>query len=299
MIRFTLAALLCLLLIAPRNVFGASTHSHTPSHSPTSSELHILSWNIYMLPKFAKITGKRVRAKIIADQIKQSDYQILVFQEAFLGDARKIIRKGLKDVFPYEYGPANRKFSIKTNSGIWVLSKLPLNVLEEIDYEQCVGFDDCFARKGALMLEGDFKGQKFQLLGTHLQAGGPHAIRKSQYVEMRNLLDRHRHDDVPQIIAGDMNTGDTDTAHYHDMIQTLDAEDGPLEVQVAPGEKGYKNDLHGHGWRSTRIIDYVFYRGNGRKAAKIERKMPCFKQRWSRKHQDLSDHYPVEFVVEF
>lgn len=259
--------------------------------------LRIFSWNIYMLPKFAKITGKRQRAHLIAASMQQRGDDILVFQEAFLGDARRIIGKELQAAYPHQYGPANRKFSIKTNSGVWILSKVPLKVLEEIDYVECEGFDDCFARKGALLLAGEFNGQAFQILGTHLQAGGPQAIRKSQLEEMRSLLDRHKQPNVPQIIAGDMNTGHSDTAHYQEMVKILDAEDGPLEVQLPTVEGGYPNDLHNHGVRSFRVIDFIFYRGNGVPATTIERNMPSLTTRWSRKHQDLSDHFPVEMVV--
>jgi endonuclease/exonuclease/phosphatase family metal-dependent hydrolase len=259
--------------------------------------LRILSWNIYMLPKFAKITGKRQRAHVIANQMQASDFDILVFQESFLGDARRIIGKALHDSFPNQYGPANRKLSVKTNSGIWVLSKLPLKPLEEIDYVECAGFDDCFARKGALLLAGEFNGKAFQILGTHLQAGGSDAIRTSQFAEMRSLLDRHKQAEVPQIIAGDMNTGHTDTAQYHEMLSILDAEDGPLTISLPTVKGGYPNDLHSNGVRSFRVIDFVFYRANGRPANKIEREMPHFQAPWSRKRKDLSDHFPVAFSI--
>lgn len=282
---------------------GISLSAQSPGMAPVQIQnaeirpLRILSWNIYMLPKFAKITGKRQRAHEIAKQMLASDYDMLVFQESFLGDARRIIGKALADRFPYQFGPANRKFSIKTNSGIWILSKLPLKLLEEIDFVECEGFDDCFARKGALLLAGECNGHAFQILGTHLQAGGPDAIRKSQFVEMRSLLDRHKQAGVPQIIAGDMNTGHTDTAQYREMLSTLDAEDGPLAVKLPTVDGGYPNDLHSHGVRSLRVIDFVFYRGNGLAANRIERQMPHFQEPWSRKHKDLSDHFPVDFSV--
>jgi endonuclease/exonuclease/phosphatase family metal-dependent hydrolase len=242
-------------------------------------------------PSLQRSRGSGNAAKMQAER-----YDILVFQEAFLADARRIIRRELRDVFPYEYGPANRKFSVKTNSGIWVLSKLPMQELEEIDFTECAGFDDCFARKGALLLQGEMRGVPFQLLGTHLQAGGPQAIRHGQFAELRTLLDRHQKPQVPQIIAGDFNTGDTDTAQYRDMLATLDATDGPLHVRVAANAEGYPNDLHSDGFRSFRIIDYVFYRGNGLQA-NISRDYVQFQAPWSRKHQDLSDHFGIGATV--
>jgi hypothetical protein len=42
--------------------------------------------------------------------------------------------------------------------------------LAELDFEYCEGID-CWSRKGALLAEGEFQGQTFQILGTHLEAG--------------------------------------------------------------------------------------------------------------------------------
>lgn len=284
------------LLIVPLLLVASTSGAASPTVPDTLAPgLRVLSWNIYMLPKFAKITGKRQRAALIAAKLHAAQYDVLVFQEAFLEDARRIIWAGLKDQFPYQYGPANERFSIKTNSGIWVLSKLQLTVLEEIDFGECEGFDDCFARKGALLLEGKSRrwSEPFQILGTHLQAGGPHSIRQSQMDEMRNLLDRHRRAGVPQIICGDMNTAQSDTAHYADMLRRLAAEDGPLDIRLTFTDRCYPNDLHHDGVRDFRIIDYVFLRPNGHRSVAAERRMYNFQSQWSPQHKDLSDHFPI------
>jgi endonuclease/exonuclease/phosphatase family metal-dependent hydrolase len=260
----------------------------------TKSPFKVLSWNIYMLPRFAKITGKRQRAHAIARQLQGAPYQMLVLQEAFLGDARRIIRKGLIQDYPYQLGPANKKFSIKTNSGIWMLSRVPMKYLDEVAFSDCAGFDDCMARKGALLVETEWEGVTVQVLGTHLQAGGPHEIRRRQYDEVRDLLDRHRRPGVPQLICGDMNTSHLDSDNYTRMMETMDAEDGPLLLnELEETEGGYKNDIHKNGVRNKRIIDYIFYRPNGLPARKILRSMPPIRERWSKRHQDLSDHFPV------
>ncbi|MEZ5024814.1 MAG: hypothetical protein R2728_16440 [Chitinophagales bacterium] len=43
------------------------------------------------------------------------------------------------------------------------------------------------ARKGALMIEGEKNGQKFQVIGTHLNAGGPIEVRHSQVTQIRRI----------------------------------------------------------------------------------------------------------------
>jgi sphingomyelin phosphodiesterase len=280
---------------------GAFVHGAAlPKPATTSKPLRILSWNIYMLPRFIKNTGKRTRAEVIAEQLKASEYQVLVFQEAFLSDARRIIRKHLQDAFPYEYGPANNDGGFKTSSGIWVLSKLKLRQLEEIKFTKCFGFADCFARKGALLLEGEHEGQRFQVLGTHLQSIGPQAIRQAQYRDMRAMLDRHQESGVPQIVCGDMNTSKSKRADYEDMLAALDVEDGPLDMEVEGTEEVYPNDMRAWGNEGKfEVIDYVFYRSNSKAAKQVSRKLFSIRKKWSRKHHDLSDHFAVDCSIQW
>ncbi len=269
------------------------------AQNPSQKTLKVLSWNIYMLPPLAKITGKRQRAEKIAELLKNSDYDVLVLQEAFHPAARRLIKTGLGDAFPYQIGPANRKFSVKTNSGIWILSRHPLTELGSVDYEECEGFDDCFARKGALMVELQFRGRPVQILGTHLQAGGPHHIRHSQYQEMRQLLDKHSRQGVPQLVCGDMNTRRSDVENYSIMMETLDAEDGPFEGERQFTADGAWNDLCGGGSRNRRVIDYIFVRDKSDLLQPVRRWIPVIRKQWSVVHDDLSDHNPVAIEIDW
>lgn len=291
------ACYFCLVVVLLAAFSPAEARPNSIPGDTVSSPLRILSWNIFMLPRFVHLTGKRTRAYHIAQELKASDYQVLVFQEAFLSDARHIIRKLLDGVFPYEYGPANREGGIKTSSGIWVLSKIKLEKLEEIKYCSCYGFADCFARKGAMLLEGEFEGQKFQVLGTHLQAAGPQSTRQSQFQEMRALLDRHQQPGVPQIVCGDMNTAKNQDESYQAMLSSLDVEDGPLDIQLEGARDIYPNDLRNWGNERFEVIDYVFYRHNSKPAKKMTRVLKSIRKPWSRRHKDLSDHFAMDFSV--
>lgn len=285
--------LLCLLLLGGLLV-PAAAQTQPTAVPKAAAQLKVLSWNIYMLPRFAYITGKRQRADAIGEILRDSDYDVLVLQESFLGSARKHLLRALQGAFPHACGPANLKFSIRANSGIWILSRLPLNCLEEIDYAECQGFDDCMARKGALLVELEVAGQTFQILGTHLQAGGPDAIRHSQYREMRTLLDRHARPGVVQVVCGDMNTRRSDSVNYHFMLETLGAEDGPFLGRQQFTSDPVQNDMNGGGSHRRSVIDYIFMRPQGIRFTQQERRIPFIRQQWSRWHRDLADHFPVE-----
>lgn len=285
-------------LIASSQTTLNATQSELSSDYGT---LKILSWNIYMLPPLAKFTGKQRRAKRIGDMLKDSDFDIIVFQEAFHGAARRKIWRRMRDNFPHILGPANRRwYSLKTNSGIWILSKIPLKQIAELDFEYCEGID-CWARKGALVAEGEFNGQTFQILGTHLEAGGSREKKVDQYREIDSVLTQVRKDGVPQIAAGDFNTKKfQDTNWYNQLIDILGMEDGPLLSEQKFTSDSYINDIkiQRGDKKKQGVIDFVFYGANG-VDTNISRYVRMPRWQWSKHCQDLSDHFAVEAQVQF
>lgn len=249
-----------------------------------------------MLPKMVARPGKRERAHAIVDQLKSSDFDVIVFQEAFLPAARNIIYKGLADIFPYQYGPANNSPSVLTNSGVWVLSRKPMKVLDEIRFTKCKGYD-CFARKGAILLEGDNQGKKYQVLGTHLQADNEQRIRFQQMDQIYfDLLLKYKQEDVPQIVCGDLNTEQEMNEHYCEMLSCLDAEDGDLESIEKCTYDGVNNEIaQSYGAKTKFTLDYILLRSNGAKLHGIKRFVSIFKK--GKKH--LSDHYGVVCELKF
>lgn len=267
-------------------------------------ELRILSWNIQMLPRmlFRISRGPIRRSKLIPRHIIDDQIDIIVFQEAFDPRARRLLRKRLEDTYPYMVGPANPAgFRLKTNSGIWILSKIPLTHLEEIDYKDCEG-DDCLARKGALLVEAEWNGKKIQVLGTHLNAGGPEWIRENQYKEIRELVEKHKKEDVPQFLCGDFNTSKWNGSLYSKMVSTLGVDDGPLLSALQFTDDPMLNDMNfspGKTEADRDVIDYIFLRPNGFQPASIGRYVRQYQQQWDKKHKDLSDHNGILMKIVF
>lgn len=265
-------------------------------------DLEILSWNIHMLPHFIyHKTKKRKRGKLIVDELKNSTFNIIVFQEAFHKPIKNKMQKMLKEKYPYSYGPANKKFfSIWTNSGIWFLSDRPLIHLDAIKYSTCTG-DGCYARKGALMMEGEHLGKRFQLVGTHNNGGWPN---NSQFHQVRTeLLDVHYKEGVPQFICGDFNTN-KGTAHQQWKVMTklFDAD----STFVHTDERGADhkltfptNDIY------YRFPDFIFVRKNGDESLNITNlSMFSWGPTWISEPKKiylqsvgLSDHFPVRISM--
>jgi len=264
-----------------------------------NNELKILSWNIYMLPYISLFNNNGDRAKAIVAKLEVSDYRIIVFQEAFSSKCRSILAKGLKNEYPYQYGPINQNNApFRTNSGLWIVSKLPLNELGAIQFSCSQGFD-AVARKGAVLFEGNFQGAPFQLLTTHLQADYSTAVRDKQCAEIKeHLLNLYYKNDTPQLICGDFNIEMDDTHNYQQMLQTLDAQNGELSGAVKVTYDEINNNLARNANGKCKVIDYVLVR-NAALIHKIERTVQTFYSQVAGKATNLSDHYAMEFKVNF
>ncbi|MCW5908533.1 MAG: sphingomyelin phosphodiesterase [Chitinophagales bacterium] len=277
-----------------RNTITGNT---TEECQDDDNDLKILSWNIYMLPAPVIRPGKLDRARKITEHLQQADFDIIVFQEAFHKQARRIIGKGLKEKYPFRYGPANKGgFSFKTNSGIWVVSRIPLNVLGTIQFKDCKGID-CYSRKGAMLLEGEANGKKFQILGTHLQSEDADLVREKQMDQIfLELLTKYHEPEVPQIICGDLNTESDIKEHYCAMLDCLDAEDGEFDSVEKFTYDGVNNEIaQSYGAKTKFTLDYILFRANGAKVKTMKRFVSVLKR--GKKH--LSDHYGVACEVKF
>ncbi len=264
----------------------------------TPKKIKILSWNIYMLPGFLG-TGKKPRAEAIGQLLASSDYDVIVFQEAFHGNARKILSRLLSPAFPFQAGPANQKLlSLKTNSGIWIFSKYPIEQSHSIIFNTRHG-TDAFSRKGALLAEIRIEGQAVQIVGTHLQNAGGDWRRFSQCVELYNrLLLKHERLGVPQIVCGDFNIDRYRSMEgYQYMLQVLNAADGTSTGINNFSYDRLKNDLTNESGTRQDLIDYVLLRQSENQEVAGERRIRILQHPWSTKHRDLSDHFALEAEV--
>lgn len=259
----------------------------------------MLSWNIYMLPPAIGFTGKRKRASHIGQQLSDGKYDVLVLQEAFHHGARRKIVKELKHQYPHRIGPVyKRGFSLKTSSGIWILSKHPMKTLGKTRFKNAYGFDNKMARKGALMVEVDKNGQKFQIVGTHLNAGGSLALRSSQVRQIReDLLDKHRDEEIPLIVAGDFNIDQLNPEGMDSMTCILDMGEYALQGDQPYTFDDKTNDLMKGKGRG--IIDFIFFDQGFLRLKALRRHVPKIQSQWASNHQSLSDHNPLEIDLHY
>jgi len=298
---------------------------------PLFASLSILTWNVFMMPRLLhESPANEARAHAIVEVLRPLGYDILVLEKVFDGSARELLRDGLKDRYPYAYGPVNsRGFSLKINGGVFVLSRIPLSGYREIQFDDAIDVE-VFSRKGAMFLEGVKDGQPFQLVATHLQGDERDAARSQ---ETRNrqidqiesqLIAPHADPHVPLFIAGDFclprwdgaaaanhqagASGDApESSAYKRMLEVLMARNGPerritlddtkCEPSLARARARTEpvcNELASDGTGRRAELDYVLVRPNGH-AVQGHWTRQVFRQPWSMDppRTDLSYRYAV------
>lgn len=285
-----------LLLFAASQMFATEKDS-----TAVPRTVKILTWNVRFLPRGATFLDHHPikRAKIIPAKLQEVNPDVIVLQEAYDGKSIRIMKRKMKATHPYLAGNKNRKLiTYKRAGGVLMFSKYPMKELKSIKYKNCDGFIDCNAAKGALLVEVQHPHKKFQVLGTHMQAGGGRDLKHTQYIEAGNLLKQYETPQVPQFATGDFNTKQNDTILYPMLLKALDAEDGEIHSELKFTSDHLLNDMDSYDPNKRRLIDFVFMRHNGTSLKNTTRQVLQLEHRWSKRHKSLSDHNPVLLKTE-
>ncbi|HUM52524.1 MAG TPA: sphingomyelin phosphodiesterase [Chitinophagales bacterium] len=256
-----------------------------------------MAWNIFMVPPMIFKSCQTERAFLIADYIKIQNPDILVLEETFMKSTRSIISDSLKMIYPFQSSITKPGF-FKTNSGVWIFSKFPIQKQAFITYKNKTS-SDVFAKKGATFIQLEILNKKIQIIGTHTQSLNKNVTKRfKQFNQLKKkMLDIYMDDSIPQFIIGDLNSNYYDTTEYNAMIQTLET----LPVSFT-GEKyswnGLQNDLaNKFSEHSLETLDYILLRKQHVSKAEIisteilkPTKDTCF---CKYKFQNLSDHHPI------
>ncbi len=265
-----------------------------------SQVFNILCWNVYMVPQPWTLTGQHKRSHHIIEQLKHSEYDVIVLQEVFIEKIKNRMIKKLSECFPYHVGPPGKDKGLVQDGGILIFSKHPIVNYQKIEFaDGCIG-SDCYSQKGAVMVEVAKNGKNIQVVGTHLQSsidGKSQIIREKQYTAIfQKLLKPFQAKHIPQFIVGDMNTENHIPKRYKKMLKELDAVDASNSSKYLT--YNYKtNDLIDKKSYAAYTLDYILLRTNMALVKIKESTLKIFKSKWNKSKYDLSDHYAVETSV--
>ena len=274
--------------------------------SSRADSLKILSWNVYLLPNPPVLFGKQnQRCAEIIPVLEKGDWDVVVLQEVFMKKHSRRIIEGLKESYPYHYGPIGKKGFLNQNSGLLILSRIEATCIDSILFTGDCRGGDCFANKGAIYLEFQKAGHSYQIVGTHMQSGdSPRSqkIRNDQVYQIRKrLMDPNARDNVPQFLVGDLNT-DQKAPSFKSMLLSLSAQNAGEGYPVAFTYDSAVNQLaisENKERPCRQVLDYILFRRN-RSGIKVRSyKVRTFRKKEKNRLVDLADHFAVESVFLF
>ena len=255
--------------------------------SAIEDDLTILSWNIKMLPApYGWLHNRIERAENIIQSLKNStNYDVILFQEAFSSKIRKQIYRGLKLLYPYQIEPEDHFNFFKTNSGLWAISKMPIELIDQISFSKLKEWD-WMSSKGAKLYSVIKHDKKILLINTHLQSDyktNYSSIRRSQYDEINlGLILPYVKINKPLILCGDLNI--SNVVNLDKMLKHLNLKNGPLSGKLQFSTFSQPNEL----------VDYILVKTDKFRFKSIQRRIQDFSMDFLEYSTNMSDHYPIE-----
>lgn len=269
----------------------------------SAEELKLLTWNVFMIPKPLNFTRQVERTHLIAAELKKTEYDIVLLQEAFISRFRNTVAHELKGKYPHSaHLPKSRRLLHFINSGLFILSKHPFEILDHHYFNYCT-HSDCFSSKGVLLIELTLpSGKIVQVATSHMQAWDDKKaveVRKFQVEEINDLLKTYSRPGVPQILSGDLNIDGKSELEYPGALKILGMSSIPLQ-----GTPDYSNNFPvecyktpGSPGAAPQWLDHVWLKQNETETQVISKNVRPFMAKFGERECSLSDHYGVEAVI--
>jgi len=273
----------------------------SPESAKPQASLKLLTWNIEMLPSMlgAWITVldrmQHQRAAWITEYLKEQDYDLVCFQEAFDPKCVKQIVDGLAQTYPYVVLPRYEGRFWQQGNGVLFLSRVPIKYIADTVFPPGVRVER-FAAKGCTLIEGVKDGLIFQIAGTHFQTGGDHYQSIDSHTAAENILRKFRRPRVPQFFIGDFNIY-KDSKVYARLLQEADMIDFPVD-DPNPFTRDSGNYWN-HGRETHVHIDHILLNPAETGTAFVVQHIQRATREYNGETIDLSDHYGVfaEFLL--
>ncbi|EQA73574.1 sphingomyelin phosphodiesterase [Leptospira noguchii serovar Panama str. CZ214] len=283
-------------------------------------ELKVLSHNVFMLPTNLPRWGNwghDERAKRISksDYVKNQD--VIVFEEAFDTNARKILLDNLKEEYPYQTDVVGRtqkdwdanlgnfrSYSL-INGGVVIVSKWPIEERVQYIFNDPGCGADWFTNKGFVYVKINKEGKKFHVIGTHNQSQDHNCSnlgvfnRANQFNDIRDFIySKNIPKDETVLIAGDLNVI-KGSNEYYDMISRLNVNE-PKYVGIPYTWDTKTNEIAAYYYENEEpvYLDYILVSKSHAQPPVWQNLAydPVSKQTWTVSgytSDELSDHYPI------
>ncbi len=272
-----------------------------PAGAAEPHRFKLLTWNIQMLPAVPGVPDlqkkQTLRGPWIVEFLNGQDYDVVVLQEVIDRKVTELLKAGLQEKYPSIVSVDAERGLSGCGGGILFASRIPLKLVDHVVYKNISGAD-ALAEKGCLLVEGQLGGMRFQIAGTHLQAGDPKTRLKELPEIFAGILQPHRTEGVPQILAGDMNIH-VDDDDFRTLLDTTEMQNFPID-DPSPYTIDRLNS-----WtrekkknRGPRLIDHVLLNPRGTHTTIVRQTIQRARREYEGETIDLSNHYGLVALVE-
>ncbi|PJZ58897.1 sphingomyelin phosphodiesterase [Leptospira barantonii] len=282
-----------------------------------NEQIKILAHNVYMLPNLISNWGQTERAQRIAssDYIKNQD--LIVFEETFDTNARKILLDGIRSQYPFQTDVIGRtkdgwdstlgnyRSASITNGGVVIVSKWPIEEKVQYVFNNAGCGADWFSNKGFAYVRINKNGKKIHLIGTHVQAADSacsdlgRSVRTEQFTDIKNFIASKGIPNTETVlIAGDLNVV-KGTSEYYDMISILNVNEPKYSgVPFTWDTKTNETTAYSNEDAAPEYLDYILVSKTNSQPQVWQNLAydPISTKTWNVSgytSDEFSDHYPV------
>lgn len=181
---------------------------------PVHENLRVLTYNAFLRPPPVGWGDKtQCRARRIAARLAQEPIprDIVALNETFDPARVEELADALDDRFPYQLLGLPNARGFRTNGGLTLLSRYPIEHWTAEPFDQCSGdFNDCLATKGfvwALIRVSEHL--KVNVVTTHMNSGGDDSAREARRLQLaqikRFMSQKKIFERWPTVLMGDLN----------------------------------------------------------------------------------------------
>ena len=271
-----------------------------PAINENPDQLTVLSYNIWALP----IIAKKIPERLAAMPGYLANYDVLLLQEVFAPE-----RNALLNTLDRDYGYAYQTAMLDKpginifDGGVIILSRYPIVNQGQFIYPDCSGAD-CFADKGVNYAEIIKNGRPYHIFATHAASFDTAAARANRQIQFGQIRDFASILNIPVnetvVYGGDFNVNKLlFPDDFQQMMTTLESSE--------PDYQGYTEstfdpriNINSQAFDSVEYLDYVFVSDSHAVANSNVNtvRVPRSTDTSMWKLWDLSDHFPIEAVID-
>ena len=271
-----------------------------PAIDENPDQLTMLSYNIWALP----IMAKKIPERLAVMPGYLANYDVLLLQEVFAPERNAFLNTLDRDYgYAYQTAMLDKPGINVFDGGVTILSRYPIVNQAQFIYSDCSGIN-CFADKGVNYAEIIKNGRSYHIFSTHTESLDSEISRANRQIQFGQIRDFASTLNIPLdetvVYGGDFNVNKLlFPGDFQQMMTTLDSSE-PDYLGYTGATFDPRININSQAFDVVEYLDYIFVSdahavaNSNVNTVRVPRSTEA--SMW--KLWDLSDHFPVEAVID-